>query len=64
VDYSTINGTAVAGSDFVGITNGTLTFAEGERAKQITIPIINDTVSEALETFQVQLSNPTNMPLN
>ncbi|NLL83845.1 MAG: hypothetical protein GX230_06345 [Lentisphaerae bacterium] len=40
--YATVNGTAVAGSDFKA-TSGTLTWADGDTAeKTITIPLIND----------------------
>ena len=59
VDYSTINGTALAGQDFIE-TNGVLTFNPLETSKTITIPIINDTTLEPRENFSVVLSNPTN----
>ncbi|HEY0430095.1 MAG TPA: Calx-beta domain-containing protein [Pyrinomonadaceae bacterium] len=57
VNYSTSNGTATEGQDYTG-ANGLLTFASGETDKTFTIPIINDTLDEANETFNVTLSNP------
>lgn len=58
VDVSSTNGTALAGQDFVGLTN-TLTFAPGERLKFVDVPILNDGLAETNETFQLTLSNPT-----
>jgi hypothetical protein len=57
VDYATVDGTALAGSDYQA-TNGTLTFAPGQATATITVPIIGDTVQEGAETFRVVLSNP------
>lgn len=63
VDYSTANGTAIAGADFVA-TSGTLTWTAGdETTRTITIPINQDTLTEGSETFQVTLSNPTGATL-
>lgn len=56
LDFSTRNGTAQAGSDFIA-TSGTLTFAPGEVTKQITVQVIGDTVQEDVEVFFVDLSN-------
>ena len=52
-------------ADFVAGTalSGTLTFAAGETSKTIVLPVLNDTVVEANETFGVTLSNPTNATL-
>ena len=58
VAYATSNGTATAGSDYTA-TNGVLNFAAGEVSKTFTIPIINDTAIEGLETVNITLSNPT-----
>lgn len=56
VSYATQAGSALAGSDFVA-TSGTLTWAAGDSApKTITIPIVNNTVSEGSEIFTVNLS--------
>jgi hypothetical protein len=59
VQYATSNGTATSGADYTS-TTGTLTFNAGITTQTITIPILNDSVSEADETFSLTLSNPTN----
>lgn len=58
VDFTTSDGTAKAGLDYVGVTN-TIQFGAGERLKRITVPILNDPLKESSETFQIRLSNPT-----
>ncbi|HEX8096965.1 MAG TPA: LamG-like jellyroll fold domain-containing protein, partial [Pyrinomonadaceae bacterium] len=59
VQYATTaNGTATPNADYTTVS-GTLTFAEGEATKTITIPINVDAITEPDETFQVTLSNPT-----
>jgi uncharacterized delta-60 repeat protein len=62
VDYNTVDGTATAGLDYQSVS-GTLDFADGETFKIITIPIIDDLLSEGTETFQVTLSNPVGAAL-
>ena len=56
VDYATADGTAKAGEDYTA-TSGTLTFAAGERAKTVRVPILDDAIDEGQETFKVRLSN-------
>jgi hypothetical protein len=58
VNYSTANGSALAGQDFTA-TAGTLTFGVGETTKTIVVPILSDAVDELAETFTVTLSAPT-----
>ena len=59
VDYSTVSGTATAGSDFTS-ASGTLTWADGDSTdKTFTVNITTDTTDESDETFTVILSNPT-----
>jgi acetyl esterase/lipase len=53
--YTTVNGSALSGDDFTA-TAGTLTFAPGETQKTISVPLVNDSVSEPSETFTVTLS--------
>jgi hypothetical protein len=57
VQFSTANGTAVAGTDYVPAT-GTLTFAPGQTTRTILVRTSDDTLSEGPETFVVNLSNP------
>jgi glucose/arabinose dehydrogenase len=63
VNYTTGDGTAIAGSDYQAVS-GTLNFAAGQNSKTITIPIINDTVGEANETFTLKFSNAVGVGLN
>ena len=58
VDYATSDGTAVAGSDYTD-TSGTLTFAAGETAKTVSVPVLQDAHDEGEETFTLTLSNPS-----
>jgi hypothetical protein len=64
VTYATANGTAVAGADYTAAGATVLTFAPGETAKQIVIPITADTIDEDNETFSVNLTTPVNATLN
>jgi surface-anchored protein len=58
IDYATSDGTAQAGVDYTA-TSGTLSFANGETSKTITIPIAVDGFVENNETINLTLSNPT-----
>ena len=58
VNYSTANGTAIAGSDYTA-TSGTLTFLPGTTVLNVAVPIVGDTVSESDETFFLNISNAT-----
>ena len=57
VDYETVDGTALAGSDYTA-ASGTLTFQPGETAQSIEVAVLDDAISEAEEGFTVVLSNP------
>lgn len=57
IEYSTVEGSAKAGQDFEPVA-GVLTFAHGETEKTIAVTLLNDSVFENRETFQVVLSNP------
>jgi hypothetical protein len=57
VGFSTADGTALSGSDFVAVS-GVLLFQGGETTQTIHVPIVGDVVSEPAETFSVFLSNP------
>ena len=56
VDYATADGTATAGSDYTA-TSGALTFAPGETAKTVSVPVLDDAHDEGSETFTLTLSN-------
>ena len=58
VDYATADGTATAGADYTE-TSGTLSFAPGETAKTVPVPVLDDAHDEGEETFTLTLSNPT-----
>jgi hypothetical protein len=57
VNYSTANGTALAGSDYTA-TSGRLTFLKGQTIKTIVVPVVGDLASEPDETFFVNLRTP------
>lgn len=56
VDYETEDGSAEAGSDYVG-KKGTLTFAPGIDEQRFKIEVIDDDVFEQDEHFYVRLNN-------
>jgi hypothetical protein len=58
VNYSTANGGALAGSDYVAKT-GTLTFAPGVATMTITVLVKGDVTDEFDQGFYVNLSNAT-----
>lgn len=58
VAYATSDGTATAPADYTS-TSGTLSFAPGEVSKTFQVPIIDDTLVEGPETFNLTLSNPS-----
>ncbi|MEN1727948.1 MAG: Calx-beta domain-containing protein, partial [Pseudomonadota bacterium] len=58
VDYSTSDGTAMAGSDYSS-TSGTLNWADGDgAAKSFDVMVIDDATPESDETVNLTLSNP------
>lgn len=64
VAYVTGDGTAtVADADYTA-TSGTLTFAPGTSARNITVAVNADTKLENHENFQVSLSSPGNATIN
>ena len=57
VHYDTRNGTAVDGEDYTGVS-GDLIFAEGEKTKIFSIPILDDGLFGQPKTVRLRLSNP------
>ena len=58
VTLTPTNGSATATSDYNN-TPIIVTFADGETNKTVNIPVVNDSVFEWNETFNLTLSNPT-----
>jgi hypothetical protein len=58
VNYTTQNGTALAGSDYTA-TSGQLHFTALDESKDITIPITVDNIPEGFENFSVKLTSAT-----
>ena len=57
VNYTTNDGTALAGADYTADAN-ILTFAAGVTSQTITISVTGDVTNEADETFTVDLTTP------
>ncbi len=62
VRWVTVNDTAAAGSDYQA-ASGTLSFAPGEMVKTVTVKLVDDSLTEALESFQLRLNAPGNATL-
>lgn len=58
VEISASNESATGDEDYQSF-NETVTFADGETEKQVTLTLIDDSVYEGDETFSVELSNPS-----
>ena len=56
VDFATSSGSATAGTDYT-TTAQTVTFGTGVTSQTVSIPILDDVVSEPDESFSVSLSN-------
>ena len=63
VRYATADGTATAGADYEA-ESGTLTFGAGSTQHTVAVPIVDDQVSEEMETFTVALSDPERATLS
>jgi len=57
VEYATVDGTAMAGSDYTAAA-GQLTFAPGQTERTVTVAVGGDATIEPDETFTVELGNP------
>lgn len=58
VDFATSDGSATAGTDYVAQT-GTVSFADGETSRTISIVVNGDRAVEGDETVTVTLTNPS-----
>lgn len=64
VNYATANGSAVAPDDYT-TTSGTLTWVDGDATpKTIQVPLVDDGLVEANETFTLTLSSPSGAMLD
>ena len=63
VAYSTQQGTATVGEDFV-YTSGTLTLAPGVTSGTVTVPIVPDRQEESDETFVLLLFSPSHATIS
>lgn len=54
VGYKTVNGTAMAGTDYTAVS-GRIMFPKGAKVRHVSVPIINDTAVESTESFKVRL---------
>lgn len=61
--YATSDGSATTADNDYTATSGTVTFAPGVTSQLITVAVKGDVVNEASETFNVDLSAPTNATL-
>jgi hypothetical protein len=62
VAVKTVNGTAVAGTDYTALSS-TLTFAPGVTSQTVTVTILGRTLGKVNKSFTVVLSSPTNAGL-
>jgi len=60
IDYATRDVTTQSGIDYYP-TSGTARFAAGQTEVVVTVPIRGDNIAEPDETFELVLSNPSNM---
>jgi alpha-tubulin suppressor-like RCC1 family protein len=63
VSYTTVDGTAIAGIDYV-YTSGSLSFLAAETQKVITLTILNNPSSYINKTFGLRIDVPSNVFLN
>lgn len=58
VNVKTVNGTAVAGTDFTALDQ-TVTLIDGQASASVSIALTNREGAQGARSFEVQLSNPT-----
>ena len=58
VDYQTFAATATAGVDYQAVS-GTAVLADGQTVATVSVPILNDVLSEGSETFTFTIDNVT-----
>lgn len=60
VRYGTKNGTAMSGSDFVGVSDGSITIPEGEKEAFIPLTIIGNSFAQSDRFFELVFTNVIN----
>ena len=60
VNYRVVHGTTNADDFLTSSTTGTVTFADGQSSKPVSIRVMADLVVEANERFSVELHDPMN----
>ena len=63
LEFTTLDGTAVAGEDYQA-RSGTVTLLAGETSRQIAVNVLDDTELEGDETFSLLLSLPADTTLD
>ena len=58
VNYTTVDGTAKAGTDYL-TTSGTLLIPAGALTSTITVPVIGNLTTQPNRAFSISLSNPS-----
>jgi hypothetical protein len=59
ISYGTSNGSAQDVSDYTGIPSGTVTILAGQTSATVSVAIVNDSLPEPTETFNVNLTAAT-----
>jgi uncharacterized repeat protein (TIGR01451 family) len=63
VDYETVDGTAVAGTDYTAIS-GTLTFTPGSDSQSFTVTTLDNAIDDGNRELTIELSNAVSATLN
>ena len=63
VDYSTADGTATAGSDYIA-SSGSVSIPAGTTKATVQVPVLGDALVEGNETLTLTLDSPVNASLN
>ena len=63
VGYAVSAGTATPGSDYTGVSSGTLTFSAGTTEQTVSVPLLDDDWHEPDETLTLRLMDPINAEL-
>ena len=62
--YQTVAGSATQGDDYTGVATKTATIPAGSTQISIPISIVNDSIDEGTEVFELVISNPVNATIS